>query len=570
MSANLSSTTASHEIPFQTSFLLDQVADAIPVKDLINNLSESILSDPAAGKAITDLSNKRLLDETIAMIGGNSYVNPQDPLYYACAFPTLFPLGVGCPNSSRQITISIEDYAKHVLCIRSESFRKNLPFQFTIFDQIRRREIFSSVKLHVRQLSESGLQRLNDISISDLKEALLLKNSGNTISKDHPSKALMDSLRLVGAKTNYSNHFKTNSRSELISCIVHHGSPSLYVTISPLDHRHILAFQICNREIPLDLANLPAQLSESDFRLLQASQNPVSLAQFFHVLTREILQHLFAVGSDSPGIFGTADSYYGMVESQNRGTLHIHMMLWIRNAPSPDVLYAKLCNDSLFKEKLLSYLQSIIKNDLSDFSTYTSLNTPNPNVSLDPLLTVSDLQNETFSAFLHNAIQEYQTHQHMPSCYKNSKTKGNCRYRKPEQLFSESTFDTETGDIKLKRQDPMINSFNPYLTCVANSNTDVAFLFRCIGAMCVIYYITMYITKSIEHVDNYYSLMHAAKQSLSTTPLQSSVSDLTPEQMSARALLLRIYQKINGSIQIPANIVATLLLDLPMSYKYDW
>jgi hypothetical protein len=87
--------------------------------------------------------------------------------------------------------------------------------------------------------------------------------------------------------------------------------------------------------------------------------------------------------------------------------------------------------------------------------------------------------------------------------------------------------------------------------------------------MSVIHYVTMYITKSDDHVDNYFALMAAAKQSLIDTPMQTTITDLTEDQLSARSLLLRVYQKINNAIQIPSNIIATLLLDLPMSYKSD-
>jgi hypothetical protein len=542
----------------------------MPIKDIINDLAENIMSDPVAGRAIQDLSNKRRLDETVALISGSNYVNAQDPLYYAGAFPTLFPTGEGCPNATRPEAITIADYMQHVLLINSDVFRKHIIFQFTAFDQIRRKEIFASVKMHVRNLTASQLQRLNDISLSDLKEALILKNAGNDVPNNHPAKSLMESLRIVGAKTNYSDHFKTTSRSELLSCIIQHGSPCLYITISPLDHRHILAFQIINRETALDLDNLPDELHDSKFRLLQASENPVSLAQFFHVLIAKIISHLFGYQNDrGKGLFGPLKSYYGMVESQGRGTLHIHMMLWIKNAPSPDTLYDKLCSDAQFKDELFKYLESILKNDLADFTVENPTTAQHAPVSWDPLLEPTDLATDKLPQFLNDAIVEYQTHKHMPSCYKNPRTKGMCRYRKPEALVQDTTFVPDTGEIFLKRHSPMINSFNPYLTCIANSNTDVSFLFRCKSSMSVIHYITNYITKSDDHVDNYYSLMSAAKQSLVETPMQSSITDLTQEQMSARSLLLRVYQKINSAVQIPSNIVATLLLNLPMCYKSD-
>jgi len=38
----------------------------------------------------------------------------------------------------------------------------------------------------------------------------------------------------------------------------------------------------------------------------------------------------------SIGIFGEVVSYIGVIESQNRGTLHLHMLLWLKNTPPAD------------------------------------------------------------------------------------------------------------------------------------------------------------------------------------------------------------------------------------------
>ena len=63
---------------------------------------------------------------------------------------------------------------------------------------------------------------------------------------------------------------------------------------------------------------------------MQAAENPVALAEFFHIIVNCILQKLFGWDRASKkGIFGIISAYYGMVETQNRGTLHIHLLLWL-------------------------------------------------------------------------------------------------------------------------------------------------------------------------------------------------------------------------------------------------
>jgi hypothetical protein len=548
------------------SQLFNASGDAAPVKDYIDELCDNMTIKDA------NLVKRQRTDDGIGMIAGTSIIGYRDPQFYACAFPTLFPLGVGTPNGIRPVPLTVKEYAKHALLLSSDKFKRHLRFQFAIYDQIRKHELFSSVLLHVTHAKKKNhITALNNITVSQLKEALELRNSGDAVPYNHPTRPLMDSLRLIGSQTNYSDTFKFKARNEIRSCIIHHGAPSLYITISPLDHKNILAFQICDRRASLNLDNLPPEISDPQFRLKQASENPVSLSQFFYILIRNILGKLFkGDNKDKGGIFGPLAAYYGMVEAQNRGTLHIHLMLWIKGAPTPDVLFEKLSADPTFQASLFSYLNSIIKNDLDDYQHQTSETETQSYIPVTYAPCLQDCSPCKLSKFLNEAIPEYQTHAHCPSCFKNPRTKGRCRYRKPDKVTEQNHFDFETGDIHLKRSHPMINAFNPYLTAVANCNTDISFLFRCKSVTAIIHYITMYITKSDDQVDNFYALMAAAKQSLVDIPMSScSTANLTEAQFAARALLLRLYQKIHTCSQLPANIVSTLLLDLPMSYKTE-
>jgi hypothetical protein len=557
---------------FQTSFLFDRPADAVPVQDIMNELQENISSTSFLARA-----SKRTLDQTTAMLTGNTIIGPSNASFYVAAYPTLFPFGTGSPTCDRPTALTLKECAKYLLSIRSDVFRHHASFQFAMFDSMRKSELFESVKLSVKRFSNAHLSNLAAVTVEDLQDALRLSNSTSFVPSAHPASRLMSAVKLVGSHMKYSDYFKSTCRSEIKSSILHHGSPSLYITISPLDHCHVLAYSMCKRDVALDLNNLPEELSDDQFRVKQAANNPVALAEFFHVVVTSILSTLFGRDhSNKQGIFGTFQSYYGMVEAQNRGTLHIHLVLWIQGAPPPDVLYDKLSNDFQFQTSLFNYLDSTIKNDLDDFTAVGGESLPATLArtrARRPILTPSELFDEahieTRNEFFTQAAAEYQTHVHTSSCYKNARTAGKCRMRMPAPLHEATSFDLNSGEITQKRAHGMINAFNPLLTGLANCNTDVTYLFRCKSALSVIHYITMYITKSDDQVDNFYALVTASKQSLTVTPMQSAVTDLSPDQMSVRSLLLRVYHKAYNSTQIGGNIVATLLLDLPMSYKSD-
>ena len=45
--------------------------------------------------------------------------------------------------------------------------------------------------------------------------------------------------------------------------------------------------------------------------------------------------HVLGFKTKHPGFYGKTEAYYGTVEQQGRLTLHLHMLLWIKNALPP-------------------------------------------------------------------------------------------------------------------------------------------------------------------------------------------------------------------------------------------
>ena len=47
------------------------------------------------------------------------------------------------------------------------------------------------------------------------------------------------------------------------------------------------------------------------------------------------IKQVLRVDADHPGIYGDTSLYYGNVEQQCHLTLHLHMLLWIKGALTP-------------------------------------------------------------------------------------------------------------------------------------------------------------------------------------------------------------------------------------------
>jgi len=69
---------------------------------------------------------------------------------------------------------------------------------------------------------------------------------------------------------------------------------------------------------------------------------------------------VLGVDADHSGIYGDTSSYYGTVEQQGHLTLHLHMLLWIRGALTPQEICERIMNpESDFQKKMVEYLESV-------------------------------------------------------------------------------------------------------------------------------------------------------------------------------------------------------------------
>ncbi|CAF5068411.1 unnamed protein product, partial [Rotaria sp. Silwood1] len=76
------------------------------------------------------------------------------------------------------------------------------------------------------------------------------------------------------------------------------------------------------------------------------ASHPVAAAKFFHLLITNILNTMI-----SDGVLGPIKAYFGTVESQGRGSLHLHLLIWLDHDMKPADMQQKIQNAD-FREKL--------------------------------------------------------------------------------------------------------------------------------------------------------------------------------------------------------------------------
>jgi hypothetical protein len=66
------------------------------------------------------------------------------------------------------------------------------------------------------------------------------------------------------------------------------------------------------------------------------------------------------------GVLGPTKAYFGTVESQGRGSLHLHLLIWLKHEYTPAQLKENIQNQD-FRDNLLKYLEDVVKEDLDLF-----------------------------------------------------------------------------------------------------------------------------------------------------------------------------------------------------------
>jgi hypothetical protein len=101
--------------------------------------------------------------------------------------------------------------------------------------------------------------------------------------------------------------------------------PAYWMTINPSDLRNPLVLLLAGVEYSADaFPNATAAI-----RHATATSNPVAVAQFFNHTCKAIFDGLLGSNTGRVGILGQVANTFGMVETNGRGMLHLHALVWL-------------------------------------------------------------------------------------------------------------------------------------------------------------------------------------------------------------------------------------------------
>jgi hypothetical protein len=210
---------------------------------------------------------------------------------------------------------------------------------------------------------------LSTITANDLTTASREETCGVPFS--NPAVwALHSQLTAVKTKVQGSDESRISVRGKIWGTNLLHNPPSLWVTINPADTQDPIAQVLAGADIDLNNFCNTAGPDSTD-RAMNMESDSYASANFFYFMIETILECLFGISKRrngvfvrKEGIFGTIKSYVGTVEAQGRGSLHLHLLLWLDGAPTASELRHALTSES-FREKIKGYIKATIRADLN-------------------------------------------------------------------------------------------------------------------------------------------------------------------------------------------------------------
>jgi hypothetical protein len=388
-------------------------------------------------------------------------------------------------------------------------------------------------------------------------------------TKDPVVRRLLRNITAIGIQVPGSFFQKLRLRGEIRGLLIREGMPAFWLTINPSDLQNPLVLLLAGAPYSTDTAT-------SAVRQIIATSDPVAVARFFHTTCKAILDGLLGSKPAETGILGDISNYFGVVESNGRGMLHLHALVWARGNLDFVHLRDRILTDGLFATRMIQYLESAVKHSIH------RIDPANPEKSISRT-TPSANGPESDTEFLHKlyrdanhvaSLKQLHSKRHSATCFKyrhQNSGRNTCRFGMPRDLLQTSKVD-EHGVIHLARNHPWVNPWNPAIASCIRSNHDISWIPTVSKSLSLVYYITNYATK-----DDVSPLQMVTKAALLKQAIDQANAAQSPTtaQMRLRRrgmdnFALRCFNSLSQDREVSGVQVASTLLQFPSYYTLNY
>ncbi|EMD31208.1 hypothetical protein CERSUDRAFT_78293 [Gelatoporia subvermispora B] len=263
-------------------------------------------------------------------------------------------------------------------------------------------------------------------------------------------------------------------------------------------------------------------------------------------------------------------TYFGSVESQNRGSLHLHMLIWLVGSPTSVEMH-ELLRTPEFRARVVAYINANLKAHVPGIESREDIkkiaNKTDIAYSRPPHPDAPDYEAQV-ADFERLLVRSQQLHTcDLRRCLVPDK-RGfyRCKRRAPFDLSDEDTV-SETGKWKQKRKYEYLNGWMPAVLLNARCNNDAKLLTNGSDTKNCTFYILGYALKKQARHFNLSSIM--AKGYVYHSERSEYLDSLQDNQ---RLLLFWLVHTINREQELSAPMVISYLMgwgDIYRSHRYS-
>lgn len=285
------------------------------------------------------------------------------------------------------------------------------------------------------------------------------------------------------------------------------GMPAIWFTINPNDINNPVKMKLAMHRLhDHDKAKeLLADLQQEYDRIALSTVDPVSSALFFHWEVSLFFEKYVRAGEQS--IFGKISHYYAMVETNERGSLHLHGLLWLEGNMGLPSLIDDMANhnETEYRASVTRYINSVYHECLDEQAGKATRQDRKPIHPVVDMMNRIDALTEAFENESNYIAYCCQVQSHTYTCIKYSlqglgdkgadaHRRTTCRFKAPWKTVEQTGFTTD-GLLEIRRNHPLVNRYNRAMAVGLRHNHDVSPILTNTKGLAMIYYITNYATK---------------------------------------------------------------------------
>ena len=229
------------------------------------------------------------------------------------SFPHLFPTGKFGFSYNRNVKLSMKKYFQCRILNCDGRFAKNIGYLFYAQYRCEAKEVKDSLSIALRK------GKGDDITAGQIKEktaAFISSELGiHFLQKIRGSPAFFNKLLY-----------------DLLGMIRQLGPCTWFITLSSADLKWKDTLRIIGQQQGRELSDADIDKLSWEERCDLLRCNPVTAASHFNDRVQQFLKHILLNKSINP--LGEITDYKYRIEFQQRGSPHVHMLAWVKDAPS--------------------------------------------------------------------------------------------------------------------------------------------------------------------------------------------------------------------------------------------